>query len=150
MTMRDHRKTDQDAAGSGRTGQSPAEGDLEALFAAGRTAAPAPSAGFLARVLADAEALQAARGAAVAPVAPVMQRAPIPPRGGVMAALRGVFGGWGALGGMLSAAVAGVWIGFAGMERIGLATGGLWGTADSLGTVALLPDAELFALGALE
>ncbi len=119
------------------------EHTLDDLFAAARRAAPEPSPGFLARVIADAEAVQEA-----AEAVPVRRSAA--PSGGLMAALRGMFGGWGALGGMLTATVAGIWIGFSGADQLGLVTGGLLGTTESLGTVSLLPEGDIFALAVQE
>jgi hypothetical protein len=79
--------------------------DLDALFAAAaRDAAQDVSPELLARVLADAEAMQPE--AAVLPTRQARQRRGF---GGIIAAL----GGWPSLGGLAAATVAGVWIGFA-------------------------------------
>ncbi len=77
--------------------------DLDDLFAAARDAAPLPGAGLSARVLADADGVLAAR---LAP--PVPRAAP-----GLWATLAAVFGGGGVMAGMVSATVAGFYIGFA-------------------------------------
>ena len=119
------------------------EDALDDLFAAARRAAPEPSPGFLARVIADAETVQAERIA-------VPQRVSAPASGGLITALRGLFGGWGALGGMVTATIAGVFIGFAGVDQLGQVTGGLFGATESLGTVSLLPEGDIFALAAQE
>lgn len=74
--------------------------DLEALFRRARAAAPRPSEGLMARVLADAERLRRER-LAPAPRAPA--------RRGWFAAL----GGWPALGTLLASAVFGVGVGVA-------------------------------------
>lgn len=81
---------------------------LEAFFAAGRSAAPAPSDGLLARVLADAEAEMARPVAAVASPRPTG-------RPGFLGAAIAAVGGWAGLGGLATATAAGVWIGFAGL-----------------------------------
>ncbi|MBD3788000.1 MAG: dihydroorotate dehydrogenase [Sphingomonadales bacterium] len=118
---------------------------LEDLFAAARRAGPEPSGAWLARVMEAAEAEQAAcRGVDRARVQPAADG------GGLWALVMGVFGGWGALGGMLTATVAGIWIGFAGADRLDLVTGRLLGSTENLGTVVLLPDADLFALSVVE
>lgn len=118
---------------------------LDDLFAAARRAEPGPSGAWLARVQEAAEAEQAAFRA----VDPGLARSGTE-AAGLWALVAGVFGGWGALGGMLTATVAGIWIGFAGADRLDLVTGRLLGASESLGTVALLPEADLFALSALE
>ena len=92
--------------------------DLDALFAAAaRDAAQEVSPGLLARVLADAEAMQPE--AAVLPTGQAPQRRGF---GGIISAL----GGWPSLGGLAAATVAGVWIGFAATPALfpeGLAAG---------------------------
>jgi len=96
--------------------EGPAGDDrLESFFAAAREAAPVPGAGLLVRVLAGAEAVQGAG------VAPQVGR---PKRGqGWAAAIAGAVasvigdapGGWRVFGGMATAALAGIWIGYAGL-----------------------------------
>ncbi len=90
--------------------------ELEKLLAEAAEQAPLPSGQLLERIMADAEAV-AAQGET--PAAP-----PVPPaarqgrrRGRLLAAL----GGWPALAGLATAAVAGVWLGLApppGLETI--------------------------------
>ena len=77
--------------------------DLDSLFAAARAAPALPSAALSSRVLADAAA-ECPRPALAMPR---------PSRPGVLARLRAVFGGGGALAGMVTATLAGFWIGFA-------------------------------------
>lgn len=82
--------------------------DLDDLFAAARADRPRPSDALMARVLADAAALQPepalpARPRPAAPAAP----------GGFWAALSALFGGGGVLAGMGTAAAAGLFLGFA-------------------------------------
>lgn len=92
--------------------------ELEGLFRASRADAPDPSEAVMARILADAEAELAAR-------APTPAARPRAPRPGVWAALIGGIGGWPALAGMVTAAVAGVWLGFASPDQINTLAGGL-------------------------
>ena len=102
-------KTTQDAA-------------LEALFeAAARQAEQEVSPELLARVLADAEAMQ--------PTPAALPQRRVARRRGILAAL----GGWPSLGGLAAATVAGIWIGFAAAPELfpdGL-TGGLGGSGSA-------------------
>jgi hypothetical protein len=112
------------------------EDDLDSLFASARGAAPRPSAGLTARVLADAEGLLAI------PPAPPQ---PVARRSGLWAALAAAFGGSGALAGMATATVAGFYIGFAEPMDTGLVTSVLGGEIAELdmmpGIDALLDEA---------
>lgn len=84
--------------------------ELDPFFAAARGAArPVPSDDLMARVLADAYAAQ--------PVAVPAASAP-PARRGLWDMLTDVFGGVGGLAGLGTAAVAGVWLGYA--DPVGL------------------------------
>ena len=81
---------------------------LDALFAAARTdgrAAARPD--LLAKVLADAEALQPG----FEPLAR-RQQPDGPARSGIIAQLMAAVGGWPSLTGLAAAAVAGIWVGF--------------------------------------
>lgn len=123
---------------------------LEAFFAAGREAAPEPGVAFLARIAAQGEAVQAERMSAA--LAPPVRRDGAP-RGGLFAALAAAVGGWGAFGGMATAALAGLWIGFAGSETLaqvaGFATTGPVQAVSSTDTgSAFLPEADILALAA--
>lgn len=81
--------------------------ELSGLFEASRDIPPTPSDSLLARVMADATAVQA--GFAPAPVA---ARTGERPRGaGLWRELLRALGGWPAMGGLATAAVAGVWLG---------------------------------------
>lgn len=93
---------------------------LEALFAAARNRAPEPSADLLARVLAQAEAVQAEQVAR-------RPKAPAARRGGAWRGLLDLIGGWGGVGGLAAAGVTGLWIGFTGTGAIGTATVAIWG-----------------------
>lgn len=91
---------------------------LEAFFAAARETAPAPSSELMARIVADAEAELAARE---------RPQAPMPRATGwrrLMGALRAI-GGVPALAGMVTATVAGVWLGFATPDSLNTLSGGL-------------------------
>ncbi|MGX0877128.1 hypothetical protein ACSSV4_001812 [Roseovarius sp. MBR-154] len=86
--------TDKDRAGQG----------LDVFFEAARRHPPAPSPDLLARVLAEAEALQAATA----------RPAPAPaPHAGLAARLYRLLGGWPAMAGLATAALTGLWIGTA-------------------------------------
>ena len=78
------------------------ETDLEHLFATARAGRPSPSAGLSARITADADAVQAG----FKPVPCPAGRRPWP---GWIAAM----GGNGVLAGLATAALAGLWLGFA-------------------------------------
>lgn len=89
---------------------------LEAFFAAGRAQAPAtvPDA-LMARILADATGVQAATAQAAArPVA----RPATAGRPGLWRRLSETLGGRGALAGLLSATLAGLWLGFSPPDQI--------------------------------
>ncbi len=75
---------------------------LDAHFAVARAAAPTPSDDLLARVLNDAEAVQKKAPSAVTPA---------PVRISPMTQLFCLLGGWPAMGGLTTAAVAGLWLG---------------------------------------
>jgi hypothetical protein len=86
--------------------REPQDDDLDMLFAKARGAAPAPGADLMARVLADAMAVDAARR-----VTAQRRR-----DGWLLALWRGfaaAFGGAGPVAGLATAAAAGLWIGFA-------------------------------------
>lgn len=111
---------------------------LEAFFAASRKAAPQPSEALIARIVADAGAEFAARQTTFSRPSP---------RAGLGQMLLGVLGGWRAVGGLATATMAGLWIGFAGADRLGDVASGYLGGAgvEVLGTVDLLPGEEVFA-----
>ncbi|MEZ5686349.1 MAG: dihydroorotate dehydrogenase [Paracoccaceae bacterium] len=111
------------------------ETELERFFAAAKAEAPMPSGDFMARVLAEAEATQAGF------TAPSV-RAPAG-RDGLWATISGLFGGSIGLGGMATAALAGLWIGFAGADNLA----SYWpGTTADLGTLELVPGEDLVTL----
>jgi len=115
---------------------------LDLFFAEARQNMPEPSAAFLGRILTDAEAVQA--GFLAAPVPSAVTRGA---RFGVLGTLLALFGGWGGLGGMATAAVAGVWIGFAGSDTLAQVAG--YATTTETATAsALLADGDILALAA--
>lgn len=115
--------------------------DLDALFAAACREVPDLPPALLARVLADADAELAARSR------PTFRPAPSV-RGGVLAELLVLIGGWRAVSGLATATVAGVWIGFSGLGNLSVTAAELLGVSrtDTLATVNLLPGDDVFAL----
>jgi hypothetical protein len=113
---------------------------LAEFFAAAQNDMPEPSAALLARILGDAEAEIAQRAAP----ARTVPRA----RAAVWLEILALLGGWRALGGLATATLAGVWIGFSGADGVsGSALDFLTGArADTGATVYLLPSDEDFAL----
>jgi len=109
---------------------------LDRLLAAGRNAAPAPGADFLARLEADAETHlpRPAPGAAPRPVPTLGHR----------------LSGWLTAGGLATAAAAGVWIGFAAPDTLNSLAGyGTTATAtdDGFTISELVPTPEQAAYG---
>lgn len=86
---------------------------LDELFAAARSSAPEPSAQLLARISADAQAVQLDHTAPQ--TVPEPRRASGREAGGqakgLWGQIIGALGGWTALAGLATATVAGVWIG---------------------------------------
>lgn len=118
---------------------------LEGFFRAAREARPAPPGALLARILGDAEAAM--------PRPPEVQSEPHPLArpagggdGGVLSWLGAAFGGWRGIGGLATATVAGLWLGYSGLADARLLTGGLWSSAEAEATVELMPGVEVFAL----
>ncbi len=110
---------------------------LDDLFAAARSTTPPPSEALMARVLADAMEMQPR---AVVAVAPAVVRGP-----GVLSRLAALFGGAGALAGMGTAAMAGLFIGFVQPEGLSVLGDAVLGTP--LETVELVSSVD--ALDAL-
>ncbi len=82
------------------------DAELDAVFAQAVENTPAPSSVLLDSIMADAEQVASLREAdAVA--------ARTAPKPGFLAGLLNSIGGWPAIGGLVSATVAGVWIGYA-------------------------------------
>ncbi len=90
--------------------------ELEKLLAEAGREAPLPSGQLLERIMADAEAVAARAEAPAPPSVPPAAR-----HGGRAGRLLAALGGWPALAGLATAAVAGVWLGLApppGLEAI--------------------------------
>lgn len=112
--------------------------DLEAALAAARTAQPQPSADLLSRIMADAEAVQPA---------PVPQA---PRRSGLWPRTLAVLGGWRPVGGLATAAVAGLMIGYSDTGGLVTQPASLWSQTEGAEMAGLIPDDGFFdlALGA--
>lgn len=112
------------------------EDHLDSLFAAARAEPLRPPPGLSARVLDDA----ARHMASVAPP-PALLSPATPPRPGLWAALSTAFGGGGALAGMVTATVAGFYIGFAQPIDTGIVTAVLAGDAagGEIGQLDMMP-----------
>jgi hypothetical protein len=115
----------------------PARDGLEDLFAEARRTTQPPSGSLMARVLADAMESQPK---AVVAVAPVMVRGP-----GVWSRLAALFGGAGALAGMGTAAMAGLFIGFVQPEGLSVLGDAVLGTP--LETVELVSSVDALLAG---
>lgn len=113
---------------------------LDAMFAAARDAEP--GAGLVARVLADAAAVQRADAAMPVPD-PAATRAPV----GRLAGLLGVLGGWSAVSGITAAGIFGLAVGLYAPDEVDFWLGG--GTL-GLGSAgdAVTPDLGELGLGA--
>lgn len=110
---------------------------LDALFNgmidAGRRAPAEPSGALLARVLSDALAVQDARSPAAAGRA---ARLSVPPRPASRVSMPGFWqsilaglGGWAAVGGLATATIAGLWVGFSPPAALAGIADGVLGTA---------------------
>jgi hypothetical protein len=95
--------------------------EIEALFAAARAHPAEPSAALLARVMEDA--MIEASACALPDRAPVRHAA----RRGVLAALVAAIGGWPAMGGLATAGLVGVWIGYAAPAGLDTVTSDVFG-----------------------
>lgn len=102
---------------------------LEAFFVAGRAHAPEPGADLMARIMADADAEIDAR----TPMATLARPAR---RKSLWATLVSGIGGWPAVASMATAAVTGVWLGFASPEQLNSLAGGLLPTDGATGEIA--------------
>lgn len=118
---------------------------LEDLFAAMREERVPPSDALMARVLADALAHQPRPALPVAVEVGAVVGAGAGLRPGLWRRLAGLFGGAGALAGMGTAAVAGLFIGFVQPEGLSLLGDAVLGTP--LETVELIPDVDMLFAG---
>ena len=91
--------------------------DLDGLFAETRSARPVPGEDLMARILADADAVAAARERPV-PAAP----ARLAWRDWLV-----TLGGWPAVGGLVASTVAGLWIGVAQPAALSDLAASVWG-----------------------
>lgn len=116
------------------------EVDLDHLFAAARAEAFPTPANLTARVISDADA-----ELATVDVLTSARAKPRASRPGFFAHLAGLFGGGGALAGMLTATVAGFWLGFAQPAPMGTMSAALTGASAEIdmmpGIDALLDEA---------
>lgn len=137
MTMSDDRKADAGVSGKSRSDEDAA---LAPFFAAARAARPTVSAALTARILADSAA-ELPR----APVARAALRAPSPPtRPALARRLLAALGGWGGLGGLATATLAGVWIGIAAPEPVAGLAGRILPPAEAALLVNLMPEFDDF------
>jgi hypothetical protein len=111
--------------------------DLDDLFASAKVGVVQPSDALMARVLADADAVQIAMQQRV--VTPVVEKT------GFLAGLAALFGGAGVLAGVGSAAVAGLFLGFVQPSGLG-SVSDLWVTA-SVDQIELMPGVEAVLAG---
>lgn len=131
------------------------EDDLDPLFAAARAEPSRLPAGLMARVIAEAEAEIQATGIQAAGIQVTGIQATGPSAlaatrvqaqaSGLWRGLAGLFGGAGALAGMLTATIAGFWIGFADPAPLGAMSAALTGSSAEIdmmpGIDALLDEA---------
>lgn len=111
---------------------------LEAFFEAGRAFAPDPGTDLMARIMADADAEIDARAPTRMPAGAPGAR---PAGKGLWAALVNGIGGWPAVASLATAAVAGVWLGFASPAQLNSLAGGLLPTQETTsGTAFELED----------
>ncbi len=106
------------------------DSDLDDLFAVAKRHKTAVSSDLMARVMADAD-LHMPR--------PVVPKRVVAPRVGVWSAIVTAIGGAGALAGLSTATLAGVWIGFAQPTAISAVTDVLWTDEAVYETVDVLP-----------
>ena len=114
------------------------ETDLESLFAAARAGRPSPSAGLTARIMVDADAVQAAFGTV-----------PVPARPRRWSGWIAAMGGNGVLAGLATATLAGLWLGFAQPAPVLTLTQTLsdaFAADTGLGAVELIPALDTFGL----
>ena len=115
--------------------------ELDAVFADAKADAMQPSQDLMVRVMADAAALQPQPRPKLAPL-----RKPAQAAKGFWATLAALFGGAGALAGVGSAAVAGLFIGFVQPSAFDSVTGLLVSTA-TIDHVELIPDVDALLAG---
>lgn len=117
--------------------------ELDALFAVAREEGQRPSPALMARILADADALQPGPQGLAPPARAV------PPRtsSGLIGRLLDLIGGPGALAGLVSAAGAGLWLGFVQPTPV-TSVAQAWGIETaSLAEVDLMPSLDTYLAG---
>lgn len=118
------------------------EAELDALFATMRARAPEVPPGLMARIADDGLSLQADRA---------RQPARVPARTGRLRQFFAQLGGWPAMAGLVSATVAGLWIGISPPTLIGSSVALLGGATAEAGDDLYLVDAvsayDILALG---
>lgn len=92
--------------------------ELDGLLAEAASLATTPGSELMQRIIADADAVAAAKEVKPEP-------AQQPRRRGILAGLLAGIGGWPAIAGLATATVAGVWIGYASPDTLDGITGGL-------------------------
>ncbi len=120
--------------------------DLDAVFAAARKTAPEPSAALLARIEADALRVAAERqpgtGAARGRATPPARHR----RAGIWQGISAALGGRGAVAGLLSATLAGLWLGFSPPQGLATltqsVTQSVLGSSTSLDGLDLIPSID--------
>jgi hypothetical protein len=122
------------------------DADLDALFAEAQSDVTVPSPDFMARVLADAAAVQDESGAGL----PVWAQAPSPTppqkrRSWIASVLDGV-GGWRGGAGLATATVMGLAIGLGAPNTVSELAAGTWTSAALGGTVDAGTDISSYAL----
>jgi hypothetical protein len=110
--------------------------DIDDLFAMARDDSPKPSAALMGRVLADGLELQPRAARALEPKAA--------PQLGFWAALLASIGGGGALAGLTTATLAGLWIGFFQPTSVSAMTDVLWSEGAPVDLVELIPSYDDF------
>lgn len=114
------------------------DSDLDALLARAALQAPRPSEALMDRVLQDALRLQPQRPAMTTPRPAVQQ--------GIFARISTMFGGGPVLAGVLSAAFAGVALGYSNPAALDMLTGGLTAGLTGDETLDLFPSADFLTI----
>ena len=112
--------------------------DLDSLFVTARAERPSPSAGLTARIMADADSVQAA-----------FRTAPVPARPRRWSGWIAALGGNGVLAGLATATLAGLWLGFsqpAPVLTLTQTVSDAYAADAGLGAVELIPSLDAFGL----
>ena len=115
----------------------PVEPDLDDLLAAEAANPAKASAALLDRVIADADIIADGRARMTHPDN-------LAPRAGLMDSLLAAIGGWPGVGGLATATVVGIWIGFAPPAAIDDLAGSYLANNDSYGFGDLMPSIDGF------